>query len=225
MSQQQKNQYINTIFNEFYDNVIKEYNNNNIKKIQYKLNFISSLFSNMHNLQLKNCNYPISNCVNNINFINSNINYIKSDIIFICNYFQHECVYDIFTEIVKAITLNNYIVTKQIIDNNFNLEKYADQFNNLCDCKLFITQFYNVSLNNILINIYSIYDSDYEEYIIKNKEFNKLMDIYNKFIREKYNLCVYNIYFDCNIKPINYYNFIIRASTISNDNFNKSNII
>ena len=27
MSQQQKNQYINTIFNEFYDNVIKEYNN------------------------------------------------------------------------------------------------------------------------------------------------------------------------------------------------------
>ncbi len=77
-------------------------------------------------------------------------------------------------------------------------------------CKQILPQFYNVSLNKILIKIYSIYDSNYDEYIIKNKEFDKLINLYNDFTQR--NGLYYRISFNFNIQPISYYNFIISPS-------------
>lgn len=224
MSQQHKYQEINNVFNAFYDVIINAYNTNNSKKIQYELNFIGTLFSNLISLQLHSCNFSISNIANTLIMINpnntTNLNCIKSDIHYIATYFQDEAVNDIYNEIVKAITESDYIVTKDLVINNFNLEKYKDRFTNLYDynmiCKQILPQFYNISLNKILIKIYSIYDSNYDEYIVKNKEFDKLMNLYNDFTQR--NGLYYRISFNFNIQPINYYNFIISPS-LRDDNF------
>ena len=225
MSTLQRYQDIDKFFNTYYDMIINTFYNNNGKKVHYETRFIGTLFSNLNNLQPKNCNFPISNISYSIIMLNSNnisgVKYLKSDIIYICTYFQHVCVFDIYTEMVKALTDEKYIVTQSMIDNNFNLEKHRDQFVNLMSdatiiCKSFIPQFYNVSLNKILINIYSIYDSNYEEYINKNREFEKLLRIHDDFIN-KHNLYSYKKNFNFNLHPIKYYNFII-SPTYRDDN-------
>ena len=59
----------------------------------------------------------------------SGLDYIKSDINYICMYFQHEAVSDIYNEIVKAITDDKYIVTKSLIEKEkakIENENYGD---------------------------------------------------------------------------------------------------
>ena len=212
MSNFQVNQEITKFFNAYYDSVINAFSLNNSNKIIPEIQFLGNLFSNLSNANLKNIMYPISNVANTLNMIShnntNNLNYIKYDIPYIANYFQNDAVQDLYNEIIKALTDDKYIVTKEIIDKQFNFNNYINEFVGSINVdnvsKQIIPSFYNISLIKIFINIYSIYDTNYDEYIVKNKELDKLLELYNNFI-QKYNLNGYKIYYNNFQTPINYY--------------------
>lgn len=212
MSNFQVNQEITKFFNAYFDSVINAFNQNNSNKVIPEIQFLGNLFSNLSNANLKNIMYPISNVSNTLNMINrhntNNLNYIKSDIHYIANYFQNDAVQDLYNEIVIALTDDKYIVTKEMIDKQFNFNKHINQFVESTNVDMVVKQiipsFYNISLIKIFINIYSIYDTNYNEYIVKNKELDKLLELYNNFI-QKYDLIGYKIYYNNCYNPINYY--------------------
>jgi len=212
MSNFQVNQEITKFFNAYFDSVINAFNLNNSNKVIPEIQFLGNLFSNLSNANLKNIMYPISNVSNTLNMINrhntNNLNYIKSDIHYIANYFQNDAVQDLYNEIVIALTDDKYIVTKEMIDKQFNFNKHINQFVESTNVDMVVKQiipsFYNISLIKIFINIYSIYDTNYNEYIVKNKELDKLLELYNNFI-QKYDLIGYKIYYNNCYNPINYY--------------------
>ncbi len=212
MSNFQVNQEITKFFNAYFDSVINAFNLNNSNKVIPEIQFLGNLFSNLSNANLKNIMYPISNVSNTLNMINrhntNNLNYIKSDIHYIANYFQNDAVQDLYNEIVIALTDDKYIVTKEMIDKQFNFNKHINQFVESTNVDMVVKQiipsFYNISLIKIFINIYSIYDTNYDEYIVKNKELDKLLELYNNFI-QKYDLIGYKIYYNNCYNPINYY--------------------
>ena len=217
MSSAQRYQEIYSFMGSYLDMIIKAFNSESKgKNVQYEMSFIGTLFSNLSNASLKSVSYPITNVCNTFNSINqyntSGLSYIKTDITYITMYFQYDAVKDIYDELVKVLTDNKYKLEKAVIDRQFNLEQYKDQFNNLSDVSMVVNQivpaFRNVSLNKVLMNIYAIYDENYQEYIVTNREFEKLVQLYENFI-QKYNLLSYKNYYNQNVQPVNYYNYIV----------------
>lgn len=213
------NQEITKFFNAYFDSVINAVTQNNPNKVIPEIQFLGNLFSNLSNANLKNIMYPISNVSNTLNMINrhntNNLNYIKSDIHYIANYFQNDAVQDLYNEIIKALTDDKYIVTKEMIDKQFNFNKHINQFVESTNVDMVVKQifpsFYNISLIKIFINIYSIYDTNYDEYVVKNKELDKLLQLYDNFI-QKYNLNGYKLYYN-SYNQNNYYNVCIYSNS------------
>ncbi len=219
MSSMQRYQEIYNFINSYLDVITKAYNSESKgKNVQYEMSFISTLFSNLSNASLKSVSYPITNVCNSFNSINqyntSGLSYIKSDTNYIAMYFQHDAVKEIYDELVKVLTDDNYQITSTVIDRKFNLDKYLDQFSNLSDSSIVVNQivpaFQNVSINKVLMQIYAIYDENYQEHIETNREFEKLVRLYEDFIC-RHNLQSYSIYYykNPNVQQVNYYSYIV----------------
>lgn len=215
----QRYQEIYNFMNSYLDVITMSFNSNlKGKNVQYEMLFISALFSNLSNANLKSVSYPITNVCNSFNSINqyntSGLSYIKSDTNYIAMYFQHDAVKEIYNELVKVLTDDQYQITKSIIERKFNLDKYQDQFLNLSDSSIVVNQivpvFQNVSLNKVLMRIYAIYDENYQEHIETNCEFERLIRLYEDFIC-KHNLQSYTIYYykNPNAQQVNYYSYIV----------------
>jgi 5-methylcytosine-specific restriction endonuclease McrA len=175
------NNEITKFFNKYFAN------KNNLNKFIPEIHFLGNLLSNLtssHDLR------NLANTLMTINKHNKNeLDYIKHDIKYINDFFQDD------DEVIKVLTNDKYIVANHVVRDKYN----------------YIYQFYNISLIKIFINIYSIYDTNYNEYIIKNKELDTLLEIYNTFI-QKYNLSNYKLDYNTNYKPINYYNICINTN-------------
>ncbi len=219
MSSMQRYQEIYNFMNSYLDVITKAYNSESKgKNVQYEMSFIGTLFSNLSNANLKVVSYPITNVCNSFNSINqyntSGLSYIKSDTNYIAMYFQHDAVKEIYDELVKVLTDDNYQITSTVIDRKFNLDKYLDQFSNLSDSSIVVNQivpaFQNVSINKVLMRIYAVYDENYQEHIETNREFEKLVRLYEDFI-SRHNLQSYSIYFykNPNAQQLNYYSYIV----------------
>lgn len=220
MSSAQRYQEIYNFMNSYLDVITKAYNSESKgKTVQFEMSFIGNLFGNLSNANLKTVQYPITNVSNSFNYINqhntSGLSYIKSDSTYIAMYFQHDAVKEIYDEIVKVLTDDNYVVTKAVIDRKFNLNNFLDQFTNLSDASIVSNQivpiFFNVSLNKVFMKIYAIFDENYQEHIVVNREFEKLVQMYENFV-QTHNLLTYKIYYwqnPQNTQPINYYSYIV----------------
>lgn len=175
------NHEITKFFNKYFAN------KDNLNKFIPEIHFLGNLLSDLStNTSLRN----IANTLMTINKHNKNeLDYIKPYIKYIDEYFQND------EDVINVLTNDKYMVTNQVVRNRYNN----------------IHQFYNISLIKIFINIYSIYDTNYNEYIIKNKELETLLEIYNTFI-QKYNLSNYKLDYNTNYKPINYYNICISTN-------------
>jgi len=175
------NNEITKFFNKYFAN------KNNLKKFIHEMHFLGNLLSNLTTSQeLKN----LANTLMTINKHNKNeLDYIKHDIKYINDFFQDD------NEVINVLTNDKYIVANHVVRNKYNN----------------IHQFYNISLIKIFINIYSIYDTNYNQFIIINKELERLLEIYNTFI-QKYNLSNYKLDYNTNYKPINYYNICINTN-------------
>ena len=175
------NNEITKFFNKYFAN------KNNLNKFIPEIHFLGNLLSNLTTSpELRN----LANTLMTINKHNKNeLDYIKPYIKYINDFFQDD------NEIINVLTNDKYIVANHVVRNKYNN----------------IYQFYNISLIKIFINIYSIYDTNYNEYIIKNKELERLLEIYNNFI-QKYNLSNYKLDYNTNYKPINYYNICINTN-------------
>lgn len=219
MSSMQRYQEIYNFMNSYLDVITNAFNSESKgKNLQYELSFIGTLFSNLSNANLKSVSYPITNVCNSFNSINqyntSGLSYIKSDTNYIAMYFQHDAVKEIYDELVKVLTDDNYQITSAIVNRKFNLDKYLDQFSNLSDSSIVVNQivpaFQNVSINKVLMRIYAIYDENYQEHIETNREFEKLVRLYEDFIC-RHNIQSYSIYYykNPNAQQVNYYSYIV----------------
>ena len=127
----QRYQEINNFFNIYTDIIITNYNENQKQIVNYELKFLENLFSHLGQLSLQNINYPISNVSNTINMSRNynSLHFLKNDIYNIANYFQNDVVYDIYLEITKVLINTNYKISKEIINNKFNIENYKEKIN------------------------------------------------------------------------------------------------
>ena len=162
-------------------------NKNDLNKFIPEIHFLGNLLSNLTTSQdLRN----IANTLMTINKHNKNeLDNVKPYMKYIDDFFQND------DEVINVLTNDKYIVANHVVRNKHNN----------------IHQFYNISLIKIFKNIYSIYDTNYNEYIIKIKELETLLEIYNTFI-QKYNLSNYKLDYNTSYKPINYYNICINTN-------------
>jgi hypothetical protein len=158
---------VNIFFDNIYNIIIDKYKNNLEHEIKNELIFLYNLFSEF--------NYEINNkpTINLSNYCDNLIrddlwrNYNLMDEFYNIKMFfsDGDFQYNIFLEIKKILIEENYIISQELVNYNFDYKICNGiKFKNIIGC------FCIFSLNKLLYKIYSYWNKNYEECIIKKQE-------------------------------------------------------
>ena len=213
---------ITLFFNHFYDRIANHYKSNTKYLINYELNFFADFACRINNLtitgdHLTNYTQMIQMEQNwNELYYQSNKSYQTFGIInwfskfdenFNNKYFIFKIIKKLLdTKEINFVSKDDYDIIKKINNN-------------------YIYPLITVSLNKILMAIYSIWGTNYEILIQKNNDHNKILNKYNEILN-KYNipnnLCnqpnLNNLYDSTIFLPNNQYKLLLSGS-ITNDNY------
>ena len=213
---------ITLFFNHFYDRIASHYKSGTKYLINYELNFIADFSSRINNLtitgdHLTNYTQMIQMEQNwNEQYYQSNKSYQTFGIInwfskFDENFNNKYFIFKIIKKLLDIKTINfiskdEYEIIKKINNN-------------------YIYPLITVSLNKILMAIYSIWGTNYEILIQKNNDHNKILNKYNEILNRyniSNNLCnqpnLNNLYDSTIFLPNNQYKLLLSGS-ITNDNY------
>ncbi len=90
------------------------------------------------------------------------------------DYFSQDILYDFFIILKKLLTTNNYMITKDEYDFILTHSKNESIFLNI----------FAFSIDKVLMNIYTIWNKNYDVYITKNNDIRTIDDKYTQILRK-----------------------------------------